>query len=238
MLLQNFGDYYFQCPHSHRLRDNDCMWCEPCVRKIIANVCGLDINFLEISYRTPNVVALLQSLPVHLGPDACWPIPDATNPNKRLTLPYPYSFWGDERDFDRKKPTSRKYNYRRALYFLFWGDVGEARITRNTPPHGPCTDPNCCNPLHMVSVFNVMPQPRDFAYLNLEVDYDKLWMFQEFVRRGVPMENFWQTLAKPRIRDPKMDADVLKERTYCTHAEARKTVEVQPESSPEGEVAG
>ena len=227
---QGFTTELYRCGHGHQLRDSEHHWCEACARKISSNVCGLDINYLDSSYRTPSIVRLLQSLPVHLGPDACWPMPGAMDPNKRLMLPYPSSM-------DPKSPKTRKYNYRRALYFLFWGDVGNARITRDTPPHGPCTDSNCCNPLHMVSLFNVQTPPRDFAYLNLEVDYDKLWKFQEFSKRGVPMDNFWQTLAKPRIRDPKMDADVLTERTYCTHAEARKTIEVQSESTPEGEVS-
>jgi|GEM_PF-1745673 len=225
---QGFTRSLYQCAHGHQIRDSEHHWCEACVQKINSNVCGLDMNYLDITYRTPAVVRLLEALPVHLGPDACWPVPGATDPNKRLVLPG--SSW-------KKTHRSHKYTYRKALYMLFWGDIGKARVTRNTPPHGNCTDPDCCNPLHMVSVFNTQPTPRDFAYLNLEVDYEKLLKFQKAVQNNIPLDNFWQTLAKPRIRDPKMDADVLTERTYCDYAEARKTIEVQSRLEPEGEVS-
>ncbi|HAW75824.1 MAG TPA: hypothetical protein DCW74_08830 [Alteromonas australica] len=225
---QGFTRDLYRCAHGHQVRDSEHHWCEACVRKITSNVCGLDINYLDISYRTSAVVNLLLSLPVHLGPDACWPMPSATDRNKRLILPG--AEW-------KKTTRAQKYSCRKAIYTLFWGDIGKARVTRNTPPHGNCTDPDCCNPLHMVSLFNTQPTPRDFAYLDLEVSYNKLAKFQQFFHANVPLENFWETLAKPRIRDPKMDADVLMERTYCTHAEARKTIEVQSESTPEAEVS-
>ena len=223
-----FTTELYQCAHGHTRRDSEHHWCEACVRKVTSNVCGIDINYLDISYRTPAVVRLLQSLPYHLGPDACWPIPGATDHDKRLILPG--AVW-------KKSCRSQKYSYRKAIYTLFWGDIGKARVTRNTPPHGNCTDPNCCNPLHMVSVFNIQPTPRDFAYFNLDVDYTKLLKFQQAVQLQAPLEDFWQTLAKPRIRDPKMDADVLTERTYCDYAEARKTIEVRSQCPAEGEIS-
>jgi len=90
----------------------------------------------------------------------------------------------------------------------------------------------------MVSAFNVVnTPPRDFHYLDLEINPRKFAMYCQAEAEGRDMGDLYLRQAKVGIRDPKMDADVLTERTYCDYAEARKTVEVQPESTPTGEVS-
>jgi hypothetical protein len=208
------------CPQGHMLRDEDNYWCEKCVRKITSGICGFDINFLSSAYRTRSVVNLLKNLPIHLGPDECWPIAGALEPDKRIIVPRP---GGGKGAFGSIK---RKTAYRKLLYTLFWGDVGNVRVTMNTPPHGPCTDPECCNPLHMVSAFNVSPTPpRDFSYLNLEIDPEKFAMYCQAESMGKNLDDLYLTLAKVGIRDPRMDQEEITDRTYCTYDESESFAE-------------
>ena len=198
-------------------RDEDHHWCEKCVRKITSNICGFDINFLSSRYRKPSVVRLLKSLPLDLGPDECWPIEDCHDENKRIVIPRPSKTY---------ETAYTKTAYRKLLYLLFWGDIGKARVSMNTPPHGPCADPNCCNPLHMVSAFNVSPTaPRDFSYLNLEIDPEKFAMYCQAESMGKNLDDLYLTLAKVGIRDPRMDQEEITDRTYCTYDESESFAE-------------
>ena len=200
------------CPQGHMIRDEDHHWCEKCVRKISSNICGLDINFIASQYRKPSVIKLIKSLPVHLGPDECWPVPGCNDQNKRIVIPRPRRTY---------ETSYEKVAYRKLLYTLFWGDIGKARVSMDRPPHGLCTDPECCNPLHMVSAFNISPTPpRDFAYLNLEINPEKFAMYCQAEAKGKNLDELYLAQARAGIRDPRMDQEEITDRTYCTYDES------------------
>ena len=57
------------------------------------------------------------------------------------------------------------------MYTLFWGDTGKEPVT-NLPG---CSDPTCCNPLHLTTIYNRNPKVRkSFNYLDLNQDERKI----------------------------------------------------------------
>ena len=50
--LNELGYYTgFACPHGHLIRDSSEHWCYECAKKILSNVCGFDVNYLQSDYR-------------------------------------------------------------------------------------------------------------------------------------------------------------------------------------------
>lgn len=209
------------CPHGHTIRDESHFWCAKCVEKIASNIIGLDVNLVTEPYRA-LFKQVLSYLPTDLPIDQCWPVPEAQLYNKRFYMPRPTGHANIKQN--------QKVTIRKVVYTAFWGDIGVARVTRDSGPGRPCKNPDCCNPFHLVSTFNICPTaPRTFHYLDLNYDAAKLAFMARREAYGMSIDDIHKLRYKAGIRDPKMDADVLMERTYCTHE--------QPEHLSEGTVA-
>lgn len=169
--LNELGYYTgFACPHGHLIRDSSEHWCYECAKKILSNVCGFDVNYLQSDYRIKYAKAWKQ---INVGfPDECWEItgPSGTTP-KRVCLPSYRSFYS--------KQKSENVNIHKAIYQCAWGDVGSLLVTRL------CGNKRCGNPLHLVSSFNRNFPPQTIAPCITEFEAKKLMMFNQGEHRGL-----------------------------------------------------
>ena len=61
--LDEQGFYHgFPCMFGHTIRDKEEHWCAECVKRIMSNVCGFDVNFIAEPYRN-ELPRLLDQLP-------------------------------------------------------------------------------------------------------------------------------------------------------------------------------
>jgi hypothetical protein len=162
--LEDQGFYRgLPCPYEHTIRDAKHHWCYQCVLKIQTGLCGLDINYVHEDFSHYAVKALEM---VNIGePGQCWPVKalDKSGRPKRLAFP--------DYKQNAKEIAPNKVTIKKIMYTLFWGDVGKESVT-NLPG---CTDPTCCNPLHLTTIYNRDIKPRKmFNYLCLKRDESKI----------------------------------------------------------------
>lgn len=162
--LEDQGFYRgLPCPYEHTIRDSKHHWCYQCVLKIQTGLCGLDINYVHEDFSHYAVKALEM---VNIGePGQCWPVKalDKSGRPKRLAFP--------DYKQNAKEIAPNKVTIKKIMYTLFWGDVGKESVT-NLPG---CTDPTCCNPLHLTTIYNRDIKPRKmFNYLCLKRDESKI----------------------------------------------------------------
>ena len=169
--LNELGYYTgFACPHGHLIRDSNEHWCYECAKKILSNVCGFDVNYLQSDYRI-KYAKVWNQINVTF-PDECWEIngSSGTTP-KRVCLPSYRSLYS--------KQKSENVNIHKAIYQCAWGDVGSLLVTRL------CGNKRCGNPLHLVSSFNRNFPPQTIAPCVTEFDTKKLKMIGQGEHRGL-----------------------------------------------------
>lgn len=181
----NLHGYYtgFQCPHNHFIRDSKNHWCYFCVKKILSNVCGFDINYLHTDYKI-KYKKLWNSIQIG-DRDECWEIKsNSVYTPKRVCMPSYRSLYS--------KQKSENVTVQKAIYQCAWGDIGNLVVTRI------CGNPLCGNPLHMVSSWNRLFPP---AFIHpFEIDFipEKLMYYSK--RHGDPAivnDSFKNTIANP-----------------------------------------
>jgi hypothetical protein len=184
--VEEHGYYIgYLCPHGHRIRDKEKHWCYHCIKKIQTNICGIDINYIDATYKD-YCFRLWQS--VSIGePGECWPC--TGNSKKRISMPsYRMHFKNRVDNVTRQK----------AIYTMAWGDIGSFRVSHT------CGNKDCMNPLHLVSSWNRDTPPRTFHYLELSYDVKKLMLMEKTRQQGIDLEKlvapkFKQTISDPRV---------------------------------------
>ena len=158
--LESHGYYIgFPCPHGHVIRDQGSHWCYHCVLKIQSNICGFDINFLHIDYKTKYAKLWKKVAVTH--PEDCWDI-RCINESvpKRVCMPSYRAAYSHQKAENVTVP--------KALYQCAWGDIGSMSVTRA------CGNPACGNPLHMVSSWNRVYPPEKLRPFELDFSAEKL----------------------------------------------------------------
>jgi len=175
------------CPHGHTIRDQDHHWCYECVRKIMSNVCGFDVNYLHPEYKV-KYASIWKRVPVGF-PQDCWLMNvDGNRTPSRVCLPSYRSGYS--------KQKSENVNIHKAIYQCAWGDVGSLQVTRL------CGDKRCCNPLHLVSSWNRNLPPKSISPLEIEFKAEKLMLYGKRNREQQPMEPVLKKDYKMSITDP------------------------------------
>jgi len=161
--LEEHGYYEgFPCLHNHTIRDKDLHWCYHCVRKILSNRCGFDLNYLHPDYKF-KYYKLWKKVDIKHSED-CWLVDtgDAYTPG-RVCIPSYRSLYSHQK--------SENVSFHKALYQCAWGDVGALVVTRI------CGNPRCGNPLHMVSSLNQALAPERVLPMEFEFEAQKLMLF-------------------------------------------------------------
>jgi hypothetical protein len=183
-VLESNGYYRgFACPHNHVIRDTSQHWCYFCVKKILSNVCGFDINYIHTDYKI-KYHNLWRKINIQ-DMDNCWEIKnDSVYIPKRVCLPSYRSFYS--------KQKSENVTIHKAIYQCAWGDIGTHVVTRI------CGNPLCANPLHLVSSWNRLFPPGNIHPLITEFEPEKLMLYSK--QKGNPMiieKTFRSTIANP-----------------------------------------
>ena len=169
----------FPCVHGHVVRHVHEHWCYACVEKIRNNICGFDISYTDIHYRS-----LYQNLlaKVSMGDsfNQHWLWDDST---KRSNFPSYRSFYSGKR--------VDKVSVHKLIYQLAWGDVGNLTVTRI------CGNKHCLNPLHLASRFNRFAFPTSIHPMDCVIKPEKL--LQSFY---VPKELVLEGQYKNTIQHP------------------------------------
>lgn len=190
----NLLGYYtgHPCLHGHVIRDSTHHWCYECVKKILSNVCGFDLNYLTGDYKA-KYAKLWKKVSIG-SPQECWEIesPGGSTP-KRVCLPSYRSHYS--------KQKSENVNVHKALYQCAWGDVGALVVTRL------CSNPRCGNPLHMVSSFNRMYPPQTISPLEVEFKAEKLMLYNRQSQRETGIRKVIEREYKNAITNPQYVKD-------------------------------
>lgn len=176
----------FVCPHGHKIRHIKDHWCYHCAEKIFSNVCGIDVNYLDVNYKL-RTQALLEVIDVR-GFKDCWePKTGAYLNNKRYCI---HSY--------RSHKTNRMENVsgHKIIYQAAWGDVGSLSVTRT------CGNLNCFNPLHMKSDFNVQLSPKTMHSVEVDFNYNKLMVASNADANNKPLEKLMLSRYKKAIKNP------------------------------------
>ena len=176
------------CPYEHTIRDAKHHWCYQCVLKIQTGLCGLDINYVHEDF-SHYAVKALEMVDVG-GPGECWPVKalDKSGRPKRLAFP--------DYKQNAKEIAPNKVTIKKIMYTLFWGDVGKESVT-NLPG---CTDPTCCNPLHLTTIYNRDIKPRKmFNYLCLKRDESKIALLLNRHYKNYRIEDLLMQEYRPTI---------------------------------------
>ena len=174
------------CPHGHLIRDSIGHWCYHCAKKIISNVCGFDVNYLHADYKI-KYAGLWKKVEVGF-PEDCWPIKSLTGAApKRVCMPSYRSSYSHQK--------SENVNIHKALYQCAWGDVGTMVVTRA------CGNPQCGNPLHMVSNWNRTFPPEKVYPFELEFKAEKLMQISRArltqEEQKIVTQDYKQTITHP-----------------------------------------
>jgi hypothetical protein len=185
-ILEKLGYYKgFSCPHNHTIRDKEEHWCYFCVKKILSNVCGFDINYLEYDYKFKY--HKLWSLISVGAPDECWEIK-----NSGKYAPKRFCFPSYRSAYSKQK--AENVTFHKAIYQCAWGDIGSNVVTRL------CNNSLCVNPLHLVSSWNREFPPKTVHPLCFEFDPNKLMFYARHGNSPAPQESqFRSTIASPLI---------------------------------------
>ena len=185
--LRQEGYYLgYPCPHGHLIRDSIGHWCYHCAKKIISNVCGFDVNYLHADYKI-KYAGLWKKVEVGF-PEDCWPIKSLTGAApKRVCMPSYRSSYSHQK--------SENVNIHKALYQCAWGDVGAMVVTRA------CGNPQCGNPLHMVSNWNRTFPPEKVYPFELEFKAEKLMQISRArltqEEQKIVTQDYKQTITHP-----------------------------------------
>jgi len=162
-ILKDRGYYRgFQCPHGHTIRHSEEHYCYLCVKKIISNICGFDINYLHVDYKG-KYQSLWNRIQIS-EPDECWEIQ-----NNSIYTPKRFCFPSYRSLYSKQK--AENVTFHKAIYQCAWGDIGTGVVTRL------CSNPLCGNPLHLVSSWNRMYPPRTIHPFCTEFEAKKLMYF-------------------------------------------------------------
>lgn len=185
--LNELGYYRgFPCPHNHIIRDTSEHWCYACIKKILSNVCGFDINYLHPDYKTKYHKLWRCIKTSHF--DDCWEIKNDTAYHpKRICLPSYRSLYS--------KQKAENVTIHKALYQCAWGDIGSYVVTRV------CGNPNCGNPLHLVSSWNRLFPPDNINPFFIDFEPEKLMLYgRNKCNPKITERQFKQTIANPLER--------------------------------------
>lgn len=161
--LQALGFYRgFPCAHGHTIRHLEKHWCYFCVQKILSNTCGFDLNYLHSHYKW-KYQKLWKLIKINSF-NECWEVKnDSVYYPQRVKLPSYRSQYS--------RDLCENMNFHKAIYQCAWGDIGKYRVTKN------CGNPNCANPLHLVSSWNRALPPKTINQMILEFDMQKLMLY-------------------------------------------------------------
>jgi hypothetical protein len=158
-------------------------WCYHCVQKIVSNVCGFDINYLYVDYKV-KYETLWKRLQIGSFSE-CW---DQQQIKSRFCFPSYRSFWS--------KQKSENVCTHKLVYQCAWGDVGSLTVKRL------CGNPDCLNPLHMVSKWNNNVPPNKIIPFFTTFDYAKLAHAASRENQGVALDVPTQQQFKKSITYP------------------------------------
>lgn len=160
----NTHGYYtgFPCPHGHVVRHQEDHWCYFCVKKILSNICGFDINYLHLEYKS-RYSKLWNKINIK-DPKDCWEIE-----NTSIYSPRRVCFPSYRSHYSKQK--AENVTFHKAIYQCAWGDIGTGVVTRL------CGNPLCGNPLHLVSTWNRSYPPKEIYPLCHEFSAKKLMYF-------------------------------------------------------------
>tara|TARA_B100000131_G_C18020773_1_gene574457 strand:- start:203 stop:865 length:663 start_codon:yes stop_codon:yes gene_type:complete len=181
-------EYYrgFPCCHGHTIRDTKEHWCYHCVLKIKSNICGFDINYLDINYKT-KYYKLWHHINVKNFED-CW---EASLPGKRGL--HRVCFPSYRTQYSCQK--SENVTAHKTIYQCAWGDIGTMFVTRI------CGNPWCLNPLHMISRWNRDNFPQKINPFVLKFDAQKLMRISKAKllnrEQEVIEEKYFKTIKHP-----------------------------------------
>jgi len=198
--------YYrgFVCPHGHYIRNKDKHWCYECVRKIMNNNCGFDINYMHGQYKI-KLLSLWERITIG-EPDECWDSHTLTTP--RVNIP-------SYRSLNKPRVTDN-INVHKVIYHCAWGDVGSLFVTRT------CKNKKCMNPLHMVSSWNRVFPPETMHPFCPEFDPQKLMYFARNNMQEKPKQlleaEYKNTIQHPLVNKNTPDYDEEKEMYYGLYA--------------------
>ena len=175
------------CPHGHVIRDTENHWCYFCVKKILSNVCGFDVNYLHKDYKV-KYAELWRRVSVG-SQNECWIIGDSGHRSpKRICMPSYRSFYS--------KVKSENVNIHKALYQCAWGDIGSLLVTRT------CGNPSCGNPLHMTSSWNRAYPPAGVVPFEIDFKAEKLMLYNRQLATKQQPEKIIEQSFKQAIRSP------------------------------------
>lgn len=171
------------CTHGHVIRDVTQHWCYHCVRKILSNVCGFDVNYLHIDYKV-KYESLWKRLQVGSFSD-CWEQPDIKS---RFCFPSYRSLWSQQK--------AENVSTTKLIYQCAWGDIGTLTIKRI------CECPSCLNPLHLVSRWNNNVPPAKLTPFCTKFDFQKLSLAAKREINGYALDVLTQLEFKKSITYP------------------------------------
>lgn len=182
--LETHGYYRgFVCSHNHTIRDAKQHWCYFCVKKILSNVCGFDLNYLNLEYKTKYAKLWAKITIGH--PEDCWEIA-----NRSRYSPSRVCFPSYRSSYSHQK--AENVTVHKAIYQCAWGDIGSMVVTRL------CGNSLCCNPLHLISSWNRLYPPSVISPFETKFVAEKLMVYghnkgnTEIVER-----NFKHTISHP-----------------------------------------
>lgn len=190
--LQELGYYKgYPCPHGHTIRRQDSHWCYECINKILSNICGFDVNYLDANYKH-KYVSIWDS--IEIGATlACWgPKSLAGKELKRICMPSYRAAYS--------KQAAENVTVHKAIYQCAWGDVGSLSVTRT------CGNRRCYNPLHMVSSFNRSLPPKTISPFEVEFKAEKLVFYARQQEAGT-LQSFMRRQYKFSITRPELLKD-------------------------------
>lgn len=163
--------YYFgyPCAHNHVIRHKETHACYQCSHKIVSNICGFDVNYLNTIYKH-KYVSLWSQIEIGALSD-CWELkPESQIRSKRICMPSYRS------GYSRQK--AENVTLQKSIYQCAWGDVGTLSVTRT------CKNSNCLNPLHLVTVLNRAYPPQVISPFETEFEPEKLMCFSKHQQEG------------------------------------------------------
>jgi hypothetical protein len=157
----NEKGYYrgFPCAFGHTIRNTKEHWCYHCIMRIKSRLCGLDVNYINIHYKS-KAYAFWKK--VNIGQsNECWNIK-----TKGKLSPRRICFPSYRSEFSTQK--AELVTPHKIAYQTTWGDIGSSIVTHT------CKNKWCCNPLHLQSRWNQGYPPDAVMPFVLEFDPKKL----------------------------------------------------------------
>ena len=187
--LEEAGYYSgYPCAHGHTIRKQDQHWCYECVHKIVSNICGFDLNYLDARYKH-KYATIWDSIATGKTTD-CWLFKKSTRKEpKRVCMPSYRAAYS--------KQAAENVTLHKAVYQCAWGDVGTLSVTRT------CGNKQCFNPLHMVSSFNRTTPPQVIAPFDPEFKANKLVFYAQQQEAGT-LSTFLKRQYKFSITKPEL----------------------------------